>query len=289
MSVAKNSVTKIIKTNIDWRLLSMCGEMITARLTDSLGIGIETLIRPRWSYDPNGAEGIAPIPNALRLRTFGKVLSLGTKITEEFQLRLVSTRDNFQQIVRSHLVLNCILTTNNVNSEVIATAEFWLALTRPFAAPSERKILKIPAALGFLIEQHEQTTDLRNLGEDFFSCSKTVSEEIISDTKEIAYHMDRSDSNRHVNMNVYIDQILDVFAYKFYQCQQDPARLRFKEIIVRYRKPFLPGDLARLCFEIKQNGTSFEGAAKLYHPVNKKKINKVFSIALKTTASIAPD
>ena len=121
-----------------------------------------------------------------------------------------------------------------------------MALTRPYAAPGEHRITEVPAGLGFLAEHPLRDTDLGHRPIESFRCTAGEDEELFRDTLPLVYHMDRSDSNLHVNMHVYPQLALDYLALSYHRVGGDAGRLRFRAAAAYFRRPFLPGDVAEV-------------------------------------------
>ena len=244
----------------------MASELITARLADTIGPGLRQVLRPYWTYDPNRGDGIAPIPHLMHLETFGQQVSLGSRMRQEYRFRLVAARSQSGELTRAHVVMKCtLLQPGAPGEERVGSAEIWMALTRPFAPPGERRPTAIPAALAFLTEHPLTETDLGSRPIESFRCQAAPDETITHDNLPLVYHMDRSDSNRHINMHVYPQQALDYLALGYHRAGGDAGRLRFRAITVCFRRPFLPGDVADVELDLVAGQDRFRSALRFHH------------------------
>lgn len=257
---------------VEWHMLNMAGELITIRMADTIGPGLRQVLSPYWTYDPGRGDGVAPIPHLMHLETAGRQVALGTALRQEYRFRLVAARQPDGALARAHLVMNCALYARDAQDAragpgagPLGSAEIWLALTRPFAPPGERKPAAVPAALQFLTEHKLSAGDLASRPIESFRCTAEPTERAIRDTLPLAYHVDRSDLNRHVNMHVYPQQALDYLALGFHRAGGAAGRLRFRAVTVYFRRPFLPGDGAEVELELAVAPQRFRGAARFHH------------------------
>ena len=129
-------------------MLNMAGELITHRLAETIGPGVGQILSPYWKFAASRGDGIVPIPHLMQLETFGNEVTLSTPLNQEYCFRIVTTRQDNDKLIRAHLVMNCkLLTKPPMKSTSLGTAEIWMALTRPFAPASQRKITKLPPSL----------------------------------------------------------------------------------------------------------------------------------------------
>ena len=247
-------------------MLNMAGELITIRMADTIGSGLRQVLRPYWNYDPGSGDGVAPIPHLMQLETRGRQVALGTALRQEYRFRLVTTRGDDGALIRAHLVMNCSLYARASRAAgALGSAEIWMALTRPFASPAKRKLNAVPAALAFLTEHRLTGNELGSRPIESFRCQAVAPESMIQDTLPLAYHMDRSDSNRHINMHVYPQQALDYLALGYARAGGDAGRLRFRAVTVYFRRPFLPGDVAEVELDLVAGQDRFRGALRFHH------------------------
>jgi hypothetical protein len=280
----------VTESIVAWHMLNMAGELITIRLADTIGPGLRQVLRPYWTYDPGSGDGIAPIPHLMHLETRGRKVALGTPLHQEYRFRLVSARDGDGVLIRAHLVMNCTLFARASRATgSLGKAEIWMALTRPFAPPGARKLTAVPAALAFLTEHGLTEHELGSRPIDSFRCQAEASETVIHDTLPLVYHMDRSDSNRHINMHVYPQQALDHLALAFHRSGGDVGQLRFRRVTVYFRRPFLPGDVAEVELDLVTGQDRFRGALRFHHDLRPDGRSEKISMALLADGVLAGD
>lgn len=276
---------------VEWHMLNMAGELITIRMADTIGPGLGQVLRPYWSYDPGRGDGVAPIPHLMHLRTAGRQVALGTPLRQEYRFRLVTARHADGALARAHLVMNCTLSARAAHAAhaagALGSAEIWMALTRPFAPPGERKLSAVPAALRFLTEHALTAGELGSRAIESFRCQAAAAEQAIHDTLPLAYHMDRSDSNRHINMHVYPQQALDYLALGYHRAGGNAGRLRFRAVTVYFRRPFLPGDGAEVELDLAVAPDRFRGALRFYHDLRPGGRSQKISMALLASGVLA--
>jgi hypothetical protein len=165
-------------------------------------------------------------------------------------------------------------------SGALGSAEIWMALTRPFAARDARRLRTVPAGLAFLTEHDMAEHELGGRPIESFRCRAAASEPVFHDTLPLVYHMDRSDSNRHINMHVYPQQALDYLALAFHRSGGDAGRLRFRKVTVCFRRPFLPGDAAEVEVEVVRGQNRFRAALRFHHDLGAGGRSQKISMAL---------
>ena len=266
----------------------MAGELITIRLADTIGPGLRQVLGPYWTYDAGSGDGVAPIPHLMHLETRGRQVALGTPLRQEYRFRLVTARGRDGDLIRAHLVMNCTLHARASRAAgALGSAEIWMALTRPFAPPGARKLTAVPAALAFLTEHDLTEHELGSRPIESFRCRAAACEQAIQDTLSLVYHMDRSDSNRHINMHVYPQQALDYLALGYHRSGGDAGRLRFRSVTVYFRRPFLPGDSAEVELDLVAGQDRFRGALRFHHGEKAGGRSDKISMALQATGVLA--
>ena len=250
---------------VEWNMLNMDGELSTPSLSGAIGPGIRTLLRPHWTYNAHCGDGIVPVNHVLKFETFGKKCVLRSKLRQDFRLRLVATRDESGSLNRAHLVLRGDLLRVNESHELVGQAEFWLALTRPVSPVGKHRPTELPSALTFLKEHEPTEDDLVSRSIESYRCENCADGREYHERTSVVFHMDRSDSYQHINTNVYMDQVLDYLALLYHKSGGNTGRMRFREITIFFRKPFVPGQAAEVELDLVEHEDRFEGAARFYH------------------------
>ena len=94
--------------------------------------------------------------------------------------------------------------------------------------------------------------------------------------------MDRSDIYRHINTAVYMNQAQDYLALLYHKVGGDAGRLRFREITIYFRKPFVPGQAAEVELDFVEYADRFHGAVRLYHSDGEGSRSERISVAMET-------
>lgn len=278
----------MVKNLVEWHLLNMDGELITIRLADTIGPGLRQVLRPHWNYDPNRGDGVAPIPHLMSLAAHPGRLALGAPMQQHYRIRLVTTRQADGALRRAHLVMHCTLVApGRASGTTLGSSEIWMALTRPYAPPGEHRITEVPAGLGFLAEHPLRDTDLGHRPIESFRCTAGAGEHLSRHTLPLVYHMDRSDSNLHINMHVYPQQALDYLALSYHRAGGDAGRLRFRTATAYFRRPFLPGDVADVEVDLVASGDRFRSALRFYHVPEPGRRSERISMAMEASGVLA--
>jgi len=106
-------------------------------------------------------------------------------------------------------------------------------VTKPFAPPAERKVTRLPDAIGI--------PPLPDLEHAFEPAEKLVENAALEDAGELHFGMMHTDSNQHVNSMVYPRKIEEALVARV----NDP-KLLARAAEMRWRKPFFAGDRALL-------------------------------------------
>ena len=269
---------------VEWHLLNMANELVTARLGETIGPGLRQVLRPHWTYHPGHGDGITPIPHLMWLESCGQRIELGTPLRQEYRIRLVTLRKPAGQLVRAHLVMNCaVLRRVAGGRDVLGRSEIWMALTRPFAPPERRRPTEVPPGLAFLAEHPLTEQDLGSRPIESYRCRAPAHARgtLTHHALPLVYHMDRSDYNRHTNMHVYPQQAQDCLALAWHRAGGDAGRLRFRAMTICFRRPFMPGDVAEVEIDLVEEPDRFEGALRFYHAADGTRSERI-SMALHT-------
>ena len=284
----------VTEETVEWRMLNMDSELVTANLSRTIGPGIHSTLRPHWNFNAKRGDGVVPLNNILRFETFGVHCPLGTKLRQETRLRLVTTRDENGTLKRGHLAMNCELFHRDDNSQPpVGRAEFWMALTRPLAPPGQHRPTAVPEAIRFLKEHEPTESDLVSRDIESYRCcppffpplaegQKGGNGQAFHDTMPLVFHIDRSDIYRHINTAVYMNQAQDYLALLYHEGGGDAGRLRFREITIYFRKPFVPGQAAEVELDFVEYADRFHGAVRLYHSDDGGRRSERISVAMET-------
>ena len=272
---------------VEWNMLNMDSELSTPSLSHAIGPGVRSVLLPHWTYNAHCGDGTVPVNNIVRFVTFGRKCALRSKLRQEFRLRLVTSRGQAGTLDRAHLVLSGDMFQDHETPQHVGCAEFWMALTRPLAPPGKHRPTELPAELAFLKEHEPTEDDLVSRGIESFRCKACSNGRELHDSVPMVFHMDRSDSYQHINTNVHIDQALDYLALLYHNAGGDAGRIRFREITVFYRKPFVPGQAAEVDLELVEHEDRFEGAALFYHCDSDGARTERISTALKARGVLA--
>lgn len=272
----------VTEETVEWRWLNMDSELITANLSRTIGPGIHSTLDPHWNYNAKRGDGVVPLNNILRFETFGERFPLGTKLRQKTRLRLVTRRDKDGSLKRGHLAMNCELFSKDNSQRRIGRAEFWMALTRPLAPPGQHRPTDVPEAIRFLREHEASESDLVSRDIESYHCEAGDDGRAFHDTMPLVFHMDRSDIYRHINTAVYMNQAQDYLALLYHKSGGDAGRLRFREITIYFRKPFVPGQAADVELDFIEYADCFHGAVRLYHSGGEGGRSERISVAMET-------
>ncbi len=278
----------VTEETVEWRMLNMDSELVTASLSRTIGPGIHSTLDPHWDYNAKRGDGVVPLNNILRFETFGEHCPLGTQLRQETRLRLVTTRDENGTLKRGHLAMNCELFNKDADSQTqVGRAEFWMALTRPLAPPGQHRPTDVPEAIRFLKEHEATQSDLVSRDIESYRCEAPADGQAFHDTVPLVFHIDRSDIYRHINTAVYMNQAQDYLALLYHKVGGDAGRLRFREITIYFRKPFVPGQVAEVELDFVEYADRFQGAVRLYHSDGEGSRSERISVAMETRGPLA--
>ena len=271
MSATRQSVDVLegaTDSTVESRMLNMNSELVVSRLTGVVGSGLYKIIGKHWPdcYAPMQGDGTVLLNHILKCQSFGEVCPQGTRLRQEYRFRLVATRHDDGRLKRGHVVMNCEVFNKDTEAfPMVARVEYWMALSRLLAPKGERAPREAPAEIGFLVEHAPTESDLISRDTESYRCSAPEKGQIFQDAVPHAFHIDRSDQFLHINTSVYMDQALDHLALLYQKAGGNPGRLRFRELTVYFRKPFVPGQAAEIEMDLVKQSDQFEGAVRFYH------------------------
>ena len=270
---------------VESRMLNMNSELVASKLTGAVGSGLYKIIGKHWPgcYDPRQGNGTVLLNHILKFKTFGQFCPQGTKLRQEYQFHLVTTRYDDGRLRRGHVVMDCKLFNKEIGAQpLVAHVEYWMALSRLLASRGERVPKDVPAEIGFLKERAPTESDLISRDTEFYRCCAPDNGKIYQDTVPHAFHIDRSDQFLHINTLVYMDQALDHLALLYQKAGGNPGHLRFRELTIYFRKPFVPGQAAEVEVDLTEQANQFQGAVRFYHVDGKGNRNERISTAILT-------
>ena len=261
----------------------MNSELVASKLTGAVGSGLYKIIGKHWPgcYDPRQGDGTVLLNHILKFETFGEICPQGTQLRYEYQFRLVATRHGNGKLKRGHVVMNCKMFNREIKTQpLVAQSEFWMALSRLIAPKGERVPRDVPEEVKFLKEQTPSDSDLISRNIESYRCCRSDKGQIFQDTVPHAFHIDRSDQFLHINTVVYMEQSLDHLALLYQKSGGNPGHLRFRELTIYFRKPFVPGQAAEAEVDVAEMANQFQGAVRFYHVDGKGRSTERISTAL---------
>jgi hypothetical protein len=279
-------LTGTSETTVDWRRINMNSELVASSLTSTLGPGY-SMIRKHWKFNAKEGDGTVPLNHILRFQTFGEPCPLGITLRQDSRVRLVATRNDDGTLKRGHLVLTGDLFKKDDDTKRVGRSEFWLALTRPFGPPGKRTPPDVPEGLKIMKEYKPAEDDLGSRDIEDYRC-RANGGTLIQETQTVVFHLDQSDQYRHINTNKYMDRALDLLALQCHGAGGDVGHLRFHEITIYFRKPFVPGDVADVDSDFVLHKDSFHGAVRFYHSNDGTRSERI-SMALETRGPLVDD
>lgn len=246
---------------VRWNMVNQDHELIVGHLNSAMGDAIYTLIEVQYPFEQSRQIGIIPINHVLRYTTTDSKIKVGQALRRETSLRLLGQRAHSGEFSRIHLHARCDLYAQTANP--VASGEYWIALTKPFAPRSERRIRDLPAELAVLElgDYPSQAMPLQDIE------SYRLPTPQLSQVKHEVFHINQTDVNHHVNTIIYLDIAQDRLADLVFHQGLPVARLRFRSLDVFYRKPFTAGHVYQLTLQWSRQEQAF-AAAVLFHHVN---------------------
>lgn len=288
MSKAQQSVDVLEGTTdgvVESRMLNMNSELVASKLTGAVGSGLYKIIGKHWPgcYSPRQGDGTVLLNHILKFETFGEICPHGTRLRQEYQFYLVTTRFDDGRLKRGHVVMNCKLFNKETDAQpLVANVEYWMALSRLLAPRGERVPEDVPTEIGFLNERLPTENDLISRDTESYRCCAPGDGRLFQDTVPHAFHIDRTDQFLHINTLVYMEQALDHLALHYQKAGGNSGHLRFRELTIYFRKPFVPGQAAEVEVDIAEHTSDFQGAVRFYHVDGKGKRSERISTAILT-------
>ncbi|HEU0035998.1 MAG TPA: hypothetical protein VFQ53_35545 [Kofleriaceae bacterium] len=133
--------------------------------------------------------------------------------------------------------------------------------TRPFAPPDKRRVTRLTAG------GYPELPDARYAAPAATSAGEPPEgarwlDELAPDPTEVAFTLDQTDSNQHVNSLVYIRVFLEAVQRRL-AAGGHPLKLRSRAVDIAYRKPCFAGDRARAHVRLFGDGQTLGAAGHI--------------------------
>jgi hypothetical protein len=184
-------------------------------------------------------QGIAPIVTRLVIEISGVSIRPGRPLRADGRVQMAHTVDGAGQVDR--LLLNMWTAATAPDGTPVGRLFGEHVLTRPFAPPGERKVLKLGDEVPPVRWPWRESAAVLALPEG----AQWLDEEFVTDPAEVVFGLTHTDSNQHVNSLVYPrlfqDAALRRLAHKGLSAAVLAERLE-----IAYRKPCFAGGRARI-------------------------------------------
>jgi hypothetical protein len=249
------------ESTLEWSQVNAAGRLIPAHLIYTFGPATYAAIREYWAYGPHRSAGVVPVNQFLRFVATGARVRVRDRVETIVRWGPVVERRDSGKLGRAWLLCDCTMRRDSV---VIASGEFWMALTRPFAPAAERRIADLPTELARLGEIALGATDLPRTTLQDLALDRTDPRVLTAEDVHV-FHLDRTDSYHHVNTVVYAHLATDAVARRAWRAGLDVARLEFRDLTMMFRKPFFAGETADVDVELLADGAVVTAVARFTH------------------------
>jgi hypothetical protein len=138
-------------------------------------------------------------------------------------------------------------------------------LTRLFAPAAERKVLAVDVGGKPFVPEARWAWRTPEAVLALPDDAEAIDAEPVADATHVAFGLDHTDSNQHVNSRVYPQLFIDAAVRRLADRGVSMKTLLARRLEVAYRKPFFAGDRARIVLRAFRAGSGF-GAVGAYVP-----------------------
>jgi len=136
--------------------------------------------------------------------------------------------------------------------------------TRPFAPPDRRRVTRLPVDGDQAVPELRYDAPAPETAAEAPAGARWL-DDLAPDPAEIAFTLDQTDSNQHVNSLVYLRVFLDAAARRF-AAGGHPLKVLTREIDIAYRKPCFAGDRVRVHLRLFEAGGALGAAGFIAAP-----------------------
>lgn len=198
------------------------------------------------------AQGIVPLLTRLTIQTTGGPLSVRNKVSTHGAYQLGHTRDAAGAV--SRIVLNGHAELHgpagrthppqpaNAGERLhVGRAFAEHVFTRPFGAPTDRKVLSLPMPEGAMVPD-EVLPSRSPLDTLLLTPTRWLDAELTLDPLPITFGLTHTDSNQHVNSLVYPQLFEEAALRRLYDLGHSTKSLLVELLDVSFRKPCFAGE-----------------------------------------------
>lgn len=233
-----------------------------------------------WPLMEMRSEGVLPILSHISLEGSDQPITLARPLVVTGRVELAHTRDERDQIERLLLDMSAELRGArgrasdgeliDGDGELVEAGRMFVrhVFTRPFLPPGQRRVTRFERE-GMPDVPAERRSwagfdDLLGLP----PAAETLERDLVDDPCPVAFGLDHSDSNQHVNSLVYIRLFEDAVLRRLH-AQGRSTGLLSRSVEIGYRKPFFAGQSARValrCFSLGEGAGAVGGFAAADDP-----------------------
>ncbi len=133
--------------------------------------------------------------------------------------------------------------------------------TRPLAPPERRRVTRFETAGYPAVPEARYDAPAASTAGEVPASGRWL-DELVEDPTPIAFTLDQTDSNQHVNSLVYIRVFLDAVQRRLAATAR-PLAIRSRAVDIGYRKPCFAGDQVRAAVRLFETAAGTLGAAGL--------------------------
>ena len=259
-------IETIVDDELYWLHLNQQFRPIPAQMLYPVHNGIDHLLQHTLEMNQRAWDRIIPVNFVLRYRTMDQRCPPQHPVRVRLSTSLRTRRNPDGTLDRAFLYHAVRIESNNESNGLIAVAESWQALVRLFDAPERRRPTELPEIAKEIPEssigpeapllQGGPALEPADLGNE--PGSGTYDDIFV-------FHLDRTDLLQHTNTVAYLHIAEDFLARGFYERGGNPARLRPRELLVRFRKPFLLGQVGHLHCQSRAGDGAFSSTVWFEH------------------------
>lgn len=261
-----DAVETRIHDELFWLHLNQQFRPIPAQMLYPVHAAIDHFLRSNFYEPGHNMDHLLPVNVLLRYGTSDVTLAPRQPVEVTLRTHIRTLRRSDGLLDRAYMYHSAEVWTADEAAHKVAFAEGWQQLVRLFDRPERRRPETLPPALAALPEV-ALAADAALLETYEAFQPAVVGDAPGSGTyrESFVFHLDRTDLLQHTNTVAYLHVAEDVLAKGVLANGGPAGRLRPRQLLVRFRKPFLLGEVGTLHVHTHVAAQAFSGTVWFQH------------------------
>lgn len=245
------------------------GRMMPLALPPQMSALWQTVITNHKGSRNSISQGVIPILTRLTLHSENQPIRIDRPVEARSGFQLAHAKDG-EQVARLFMNVWCEVRgmagrvgPRQVDSEYARAGTLFAehTFTRLFAPPDQRKVTSLPFEGYPAVPPDEYNAPAPKSAQEAPEGAAWI-DELAPDVVDVAFTLDQTDANQHVNSLVYVRTFLDAVQRRL-AAGGHPLKLRSHAVDIAYRKPCFAGDRVRAHLRLFRLGDSLGAAGSI--------------------------